>query len=55
ETLWLMDSGASKHFTYKIEDFYTYSSFQEPLTVKTANKNAKTFMYGIGTIQLNHR
>ncbi|KAJ2988163.1 hypothetical protein NUW54_g9201 [Trametes sanguinea] len=35
-THWLMDSGASQHITYDINDFAEYSAYDAPLVFKTA-------------------
>jgi transposase InsO family protein len=47
---WMIDSGASLHFTGKIEDFVEVSPVEERLGVKTANSEA--FIEGKGTIIL---
>ena len=51
QTLWLLDSGASLHFTHDINDFIEYSPLKEELTVVTAN--GRTRATGVGTVLLN--
>ena len=38
---WLIDSGASEHFTYDINNFVDYEVLKNHLTVKTANSTAE--------------
>ena len=38
---WIIDSGASQHFTYDINDFIKYMPFQTPGMVRTANSKAQ--------------
>jgi len=45
---WLIDSGASAHFTYDIRDFVDYEELKEEVFVTTANSRAQVI--GKGTI-----
>jgi hypothetical protein len=47
---WMLDSGASAHFTGKIEDFIEVSPLEEQIGVRTANSEA--FIEGKGTVIL---
>ena len=47
---WLMDSGASAHFTPDINNFIEYQELTEPMFVQTANSSAQ--IKGKGTILL---
>ena len=38
---WLIDSGASEHFTYDINDFVDYEVLKNHLSVRTANSTTK--------------
>ena len=38
---WLIDSGASEHFTYDINDFVDYEVLKNHLSVRTANSTAE--------------
>lgn len=49
--VWLLDSGASMHFTYSLDDFMEYTQLEEPIPVSTANSS--TMVMGFGTIILN--
>ena len=53
-TTWLLDSGASGHFTPHIEDFVNYKAFPEPIPIQTADKNSKVFILRSGTVILQH-
>ncbi|KIK61077.1 hypothetical protein GYMLUDRAFT_243757 [Collybiopsis luxurians FD-317 M1] len=53
-TPWLLDSGASGHFTPHIEDFADYKKFPDPIPVQTADKNSKVFILRAGTVILTH-
>jgi hypothetical protein len=48
---WIMDSGASKHFTYDLSDFAEYHPFNGPM-LNTANKDAPLQVKGDGTVFL---
>jgi hypothetical protein len=50
--LWLLDSGASFHFTNKIEDFAKYNPLKEPVLVSTATST--TGIIGVRMVILNH-
>jgi hypothetical protein len=50
--LWLLDSGASFHFTNKIEDFAKYNPLKKPVLVSTATST--TGIIDVGTVILNH-
>ena len=45
---WLIDSGASEHFTYDINSFVDYEVLKNPSSVKTANSTAE--VRGRGTV-----
>ena len=45
---WLIDSGASEHFTYDINGFVDYEELKNHLSVKTANSTAE--VRGRGTV-----
>ena len=47
---WLIDSGASEHFTYDINNFVDYEVLKNHSSVKTANSTAE--VRGIGTVIL---
>ena len=47
ETEWMLDSGASSHFTFNINDFVEYELI-EPVDIQTANSH--TSMVGKGTV-----
>lgn len=47
---WLIDSGASEHFTYDINDFVDYEILKSHMSVKTTNSTAE--VRGIGTVIL---
>jgi hypothetical protein len=50
--LWLLDSGASFHFTNNIEDFAGYNPLKKPVLVSTTTST--TGVIGVGTVILNH-
>ena len=47
---WLLDSGASRHFTGNRDDFANYQALDYKLYAKTANSKAE--IIGVGTILL---
>ena len=47
---WLIDSGASEHFTYDINNFVDYEELKNHLSVRTANSTAE--VRGRGTVIL---
>jgi len=51
---WLMDSGASKHFTMNMDDFSSYESIPARNKNKVITANGKTFIEGKGTVFLQH-
>ena len=53
-SMWLLDSGASVHFTFNKNDFIEYMSFSESerLPVRTAAR--QIFVEGSGTVLLQH-
>jgi len=53
-TPWLMDSGASKHFTMNMDDFSSYESIPASNKNKVITTNGKTFIEGKGTVFLQH-
>ena len=50
---WIMDSGASKHFTHELSDFAEYRPVNGPM-LTTAAKNAPLQVKGEGTVSLTH-
>jgi hypothetical protein len=48
KTLWMLDSGASRHFTYDINDFVVYEAIPEHIEVLTATTTTK--IVGMGTV-----
>jgi len=53
-TPWLMDSGASKHFTMKMDDFSSYESIPANNKNKVITTNGETFIEGKGTMFIQH-
>jgi len=51
---WLMDSGASKHFTMNLDEFSSYESIPANSTNKVITTNGETFIEGKGTVFLQH-
>jgi len=51
---WLMDSGASKHFTMNMDEFHSYESIPANSKNKVITANGKTFIEGKGTVFLQH-
>src|SRR3984885_8137804 len=53
---WILDSGASTHFTAEISDFASYEplSPDEPFTIKTASKSETVENVGKGTVFIRH-
>ena len=51
---WLLDSGASRHFTYDINDFVEYKSIT-PMPLLTANGKAEAIGQGTVILVLNDR
>ena len=49
-TEWMLNSGASDHFTGDINDFVEYETLSKPTVVHTAN--AQTSVVGKGTVVL---
>src|SRR5712691_1924446 len=52
EVEWMLDSGASLHFTNDINDFIQYRLSEEVVTVDTAETDAKMDIIGHGTVLL---
>jgi hypothetical protein len=50
--LWILDSGASKHFTFALSDFLEYTVLKHPIKVTTATN--PIFIIGEGTVLLQH-
>jgi hypothetical protein len=48
KTQWMLDSGASWHFTFDINDFVVYEAIPEPIEVLTATTT--TNIVGMGTV-----
>jgi len=53
-TPWLMDSGASKHFTMNMDEFSSYESIPANSKNKVITANGETFIEGKGTVFLKH-
>jgi len=53
-TPWLMDPGASKHFTMKMDDFSSYESIPASNRNKVITTNGETFIEGKGTMFIQH-
>jgi transposase InsO family protein len=51
-SMWLLDSGASAHFTFEREDFIEYKPVSDRQPVKTAAHTI--YVEGIGTVLLRH-
>jgi len=51
---WLMDSGASKHFTMNLDEFSSYESIPANSKNKVITANGETFIEGKGTVSLQH-
>jgi len=51
---WLMDSGASKHFTMNMSEFSSYESIPANSKNKVITANGETFIEGKGTVFLKH-
>lgn len=49
---WLLDSGASSHFTNSMKDFIDYEDIQTPIIVKTASK--PIHIKGKGAVLIKH-
>jgi GAG-pre-integrase domain len=52
KSLWILDSGASKHFTFALSDFLEYTVLKHPIKVTTAAN--PIFIIGEGTVLLEH-
>jgi hypothetical protein len=52
KSLWILDSGASKHFTFALSDFLEYTALKHPIKVTTAAN--PIFIIGEGTVLLQH-
>jgi len=53
-TPWLMDSGASKHFSMNIDDFSSYESIPANNKNRVITANGKIFIEGKGTVFIQH-
>jgi hypothetical protein len=53
KTQWVLDSGASQHFTFDINDFVMYEAIPEPIQVLTATTT--TNIVGMGAVIINTR
>jgi len=51
---WLMDSGTSKHFTMKMDDFSSYESIPASNKNKVITTNGETFIEEKGTVFIQH-
>jgi len=51
---WLMDSGASKHFTMKMDNFSSDESIPKSSKSQVATTNGITFMEGKGSVFIEH-
>ena len=47
---WLLDSGATHHYTNDQKDFIDYKEFEQLIEVNTAEKEMPIFIKGCGTI-----
>ncbi|THU80512.1 hypothetical protein K435DRAFT_874306 [Dendrothele bispora CBS 962.96] len=54
DVFWILDSGASGHFTYDIKDFAHYEAFDKPKPIQTADNKSESFMEGYGTVFVQH-
>jgi hypothetical protein len=50
--LWILDSGASKHFTFALSNFLEYTALKHLIKVTTATN--PIFIIGEGTVLLQH-
>jgi hypothetical protein len=50
---WLLDSGASSHFTYSLNDFIEYEDIKTPIFVQTASK--PIHIKGKGAVLITHK
>jgi hypothetical protein len=53
KTQWMLDSGASRHFTFDINDFVVYEAIPEPIEVLTATTT--TNIVGMGTVIITYK
>ena len=51
---WLIDNGTSNHFTNDINDYTSYTKFNVPRALNTADKSSNTFVYGYGDIYIKY-
>ena len=54
KTDWIMDSGASRHFTHELSDFAEYTLMKNGLYLTTAKKGAPLQIMGEGTVYLTY-
>jgi len=54
-TPWLMDSGASKHFTMNLDELSSYKSIPTSNKNKVITANGETFIEGKGTVFIKHK
>ena len=52
--MWLLDSGASVHFTFSKNDFIEYTSFSESERLPVGTAAHQIFVEGSGTVLLRH-
>ena len=53
-SMWLLDSGASAHFTFSKNDFIEYTSFSESERLPVRTAAHQIFVEGSGTVLLRH-
>ena len=52
QPFWLLDSGASSHFSYNIRDFIDYEKIDDNIVVKTAS--TPIYIKGKGAVLISH-
>ena len=53
-TSWLLDSGASHHFTPNIQDFADYKEWRNPIPLVSTDKKSRSHVLGTGTVYICH-
>ena len=51
---WILDSGASSHFTFDLDDFAEYEPLPDGPLIPTASKDNPVSIKGKGTIFISH-
>jgi hypothetical protein len=54
EAFWLLDSGASRHYTNRMSDFHSYRKFETPEYAGTADNKTVMVCEGAGTVIVEH-